>query len=194
MKYELYVLDTECTGLSYIEHDVIEISIIRVSTGEQKTWALRPLNENSIQQGALKVNGHKLEDLKHLTKYGRETYLDPNKVIVDIENWLAQDDLPAENRCLIAHNARFDYCMLEQLWTKCNSLETFPWGRRYVDTMAIQFFFDFCKEEMLDSYSLNSLGKVYGVKNDKSHTAASDTLCTKEIFMKQVDLFKKLMK
>ena len=191
--YEIYVCDTETTGLA-LGCDIIELSILRLSTGAQKTWMLKAANEQSIETGALRVNGHKLEDITHKTKYGRENYLDPIKVIVDIENWLAEDMLPAENRVITAHNTRFDYNMLEQLWIKCGSLETFPFGRRYLDTMQIQFFLDFCKDDLSTSYSLANLTKKYGLTNSKAHTAAADTLTTKDILVKQIDYVKKLLK
>ena len=38
-----------------------------------------------------------------------------------------------------------------------------------------------------------NLIKKYGVVNTKAHTAAADTLATKEVFLKQVEYFKKLL-
>ena len=90
MNYVIYVADVETTGLDSRIHDVIELSLNRLSDNVQKTWCLKPLNIPGIDPGALRVNGHKLEDLKHETKHGRETYLDPRKVIVEIENWMGR--------------------------------------------------------------------------------------------------------
>ena len=86
MDYVIYVGDTETTGLDSRLNDVIELSLCRLTDGEQKTWCLRPINPGNIDQGALRVNGHKIEDLTGQTKEGREKYLDPNKVIIEIEN------------------------------------------------------------------------------------------------------------
>ena len=87
----LYVLDTETTGLDASKNDVIELSIIRLATDEQRTWCLKPINFEDISLDALRVNGHKLEDLKGLTKDGRERYCTPNKILVEVENWLMED-------------------------------------------------------------------------------------------------------
>lgn len=194
MNYAIYVADVETTGLDPYNNDVIELSLLRLSDGEQKTWCMKPLNFQTIETAALKINGHKLEDITHVTKYGQDTYLDPAKVIVDIENWVLNDDASTNNRVLCGQNIAFDKNMLEQLWTKCNSKDTMPFGRRTLDTMTIEFFLDLCKGEMALGYSLSNLTKKYGVTNSKAHSAASDVLATKEVFEHQISFFKKLLK
>lgn len=194
MEYVLYIVDTETTGLDSHKNDVIELSMYRLTDNVQKTWCLKPLNYDTIDSGALRVNGHKLEDLKHETLHGKETYLDPNKIIVEIENWVSEDCVPAEKRILTGQNISFDKNMLEQLWIKCNAKDSFPFGRRLMDTMQIEFFLDWCKGTLAEGYSLNNLVKKYGVKNEKAHTAAADVKATKEVFEKQVEYFKKILK
>lgn len=192
MNYTLYFIDTETTGLSS-DCEIIELSLIRSTDYAQKTWCLKPTNTASIELGALRVNGHKLEDITWQTKTGKDTYKNPVDVIVEIENWIAEDMAPAEGRILVAHNVVFDKNKLEQLWARCGSSDTFPFGRRTLDTGSIDFFMDWCKGEMAEGYSLRNLAKKYGVKNDKAHTAASDTLTLKDIFEKQVEAFKKIL-
>lgn len=194
MDYVLYVADVETTGLDFYKHDVIELSLYRLTDNVQLTWCLQPTNLSTIDTGALRVNHHKLEDLRHETKFGRDTYKDPSKVIVDIENWISEDGVPTEKRILVGQNVSFDKNMLEQLWSKCNSKDTFPFGRRILDTMQIEFFLDWCKGSMAEGYSLNNLVKKYGVKNEKAHTAEADVKATKEVFDKQVEFFKKVLK
>jgi DNA polymerase III epsilon subunit-like protein len=192
MDYSIYVVDTETTGLDSHEFDIIEVSLYRLKDAAQKTWLLQPTKPQNYEAAALRVNGHKLEDLRHETKYGRDNYKDPNKVIIDIENWLMEDEVPAEQRLCIGQNVSFDLEGLQQLWIKCQSKDSYPFGRRYMDTMVVELFMDYCKGQFADYYNLNSIIKKYGVKNDKAHSAAADTKATKELFMKQVDLFKKL--
>jgi DNA polymerase III alpha subunit (gram-positive type) len=193
MNYTIYICDTETTGLDSRKHDVIEICLYRLNDGAEKTWCLKPLNPDNIEVVALRINGHKLEDLTHKTKNGINTYLDPHKVIVEIENWMSEDNTPVQNRVLCGQNISFDKDMLQQLWSKCNSTETFPFGRRMVDTMGIEFFMDLCKGTMSEGYSLANLVKKYGIKNEKAHTAASDVKATKEVFQNQIDFIKKLL-
>lgn len=193
MAYSLYVADCETTGLTQ-DNDIIEVSFLRMSDGVQKTWCLKPLNFNMIDPGALRVNGHKLEDITHQTKFGRDTYLDPAKTIVEIENWIMEDDCPAEMRCLVGQNVFFDKMMLEQLWTKCNSKDTFPFGRRIMDTMVMAFMIDYAEENLADNYSLSALIKKYGIKNDKAHSAAADVRATKELFDAQIKYLRNQLK
>lgn len=195
MNYVFYVADIETTGLDSHKHDVIELSLHRLndtSENAQKTWCLKPLMPDNIEAEALRINGHKLEDLLHKTKEGRERYLEPSQVLVDVENWLSDDMVPAEKRFLIGQNIGFDKERLEQLWTRCNSRDSFPFGRRLIDTMQIELFFDFCKGQFAEGYSLKNLGKKYGIKNEKAHTAAADVKATKEVFEKQVEYFKEV--
>ena len=201
MKYSFYVADIETTGLDSHLHDVIELSLLRLgdtSEANQKTWCFKPLNPDTIDMDALRINGHKLDDLLHKTREGRECYLDPHNAIVDVENWLADDGFPAEKRFLIGQNIAFDKDRLEQLWIKCNAKGSFPFGRRLMDTMQIELFVDYVKTVMgigdfAEGYSLNNLVKKYGVKNEKAHSAAADTKATKEVFEKQVEWFKSVL-
>lgn len=188
-----YVIDTETTGLDFVKNDVIEVSILRLSNDEQKTWFMKPLQPENIEASALRINGYKLEDLCHQTKYGKDTFLDPYKCIVEIENWLLEDNMPAENRIIVGQNPSFDKNMLEYLWRKCEAQDSFPFGRRLIDTMQFEVFMDLAQDTKSDSYSLNSIIKKYGIKNDKAHTAAADVKATKEVFIKQIEVIKKLI-
>jgi len=196
MNFSFYVTDIETSGLDSHLHDVIELSMYRLgdtSENAQMTWCFKPLTPETTEPIALRINGHKIDDLLHKTKEGRERYRDPNIVLIEIENWLALDGLPAERRFLIGQNVAFDKERLEQLWIKCNSKDSFPIGRRYMDTMIFELFMDYCKGEFAEGYSLNQIIKKYGIKNEKSHTAAADVMATKQVFEKQVEFFKRLL-
>lgn len=191
--FEFYVLDTETTGFDITgDHSPIEISIIRYSTNVQKTWLVKPINTETIDAKALKVNGHKLEDITHKTSYGKENYLEASKVIVDIENWIAEDLLSSEDRILVGQNIAFDKYALMHMWKVCNCTDSFPFGRKSLDTMQLELILDLSKGKYEESYSLNSLIKRYNVKNEKAHTAASDTLATKNLFEQQLKMYSKL--
>lgn len=195
MNYELYVVDTETSGLSCVDHSPIEISIYRLSTDEQKTWQLKPINLETISDAALRVNGHKLEDLKGKTSYGREIYKDPSKVLVEIEDWVNRDGLPSSDKILVGQNVKFDKDMLLELWKKCGTEGTFPFNDRHtMDTMILEFAMDYAKENMAVGYSLNNLCKKYGVKNKGAHTAEADTFATMEVFKAQIEFLKKALK
>lgn len=194
MDYSIYVADVETTGLDNRVNDVIELSLLRLTDGVQKTWCLKPFNPNAIDPDSLRINGHKREDLLHQTKEGRELYLDPNKVIVEVENWVMEDGSGTTERILAGQNVGFDVNFLEQHWIKGGVRDSFPFNvKRQLDTMQIEFFMDLCKGSMADGYSLKNLTAKYGLKNEKAHTAAADTKVTKEVLVKQIEVFKKAL-
>lgn len=190
LDYSIYVLDTETTGLRAEKHDVIELSIYRIATGEQKTWCLKPFNVDAIDPGALKKNMHKLEDLKHETKFGRETYLDPKQVIIEVENWMMEDGVSSEDRILLGQNPSFDKFFLERLWDKCDSTGTFPFGRKMIDTMQIVLLMDLVTGGKRKAYGLSSLVDDFGVKKEKAHRADADVKMTKDLWLKLFEINK----
>jgi len=194
MEYVIYIVDVETTGLDDRVNDVIELSIHRLTDDVQKTWCLRPFNPSAIEADSLRINGHKKEDILHQTKEGRERYLDPNKVIIEVENWVMEDGVPTTQRILAGQNCSFDKSFLEQHWIKGNSKDSFPFGRRMLDTMQIEFFLDLCRGKMAEGYSLNNLTKKYGLKNEKAHSAAADVKVTKDVLLKQIELFQAKLK
>jgi DNA polymerase III alpha subunit (gram-positive type) len=191
MNYTIYVLDTETTGLDCVKNDVIELSISKFPSNEQKTWKIQPINIDNIDPGALKVNGHKLEDLLWKTSYGKETYLPANKIIIDVENWLMEDGVATENRIMVGHNVGFDKGMLEQLWSKCDSKDSFPFGYHTLDTFQLEFIINYCSNTAAEGYSLNKLNKKYGIVNSKAHSAEGDVQATVELLNKQLNFLKK---
>ena len=191
MDYVIYVVDTETTGLDDRKNDIIELSFHRLTDDVQKTWCIKPINPEAIDLGSLRINGHKLEDLLHQTKAGRDRYLDPSKVMIEVENWVMEDGVPNTQRVLAGQNVGFDRGFLEQHWIKLQSKDSFPFGRRFLDTMQIEFYLDLCKGSMAEGYSLNSLTKKYGLKNEKAHTAAADVKVTKEVLQKQIEFGQK---
>jgi len=192
--FVIYVVDTETTGFDDRLNDIIEISMYRLNDDSQKTWCLKPLNNDTITAGALRVNGHKLEDLKHETKLGRETYLSPDKVLVDIENWMMEDGVTSEDRILVGQNVSFDKGFLRHLWEKCGSEGTFPFGRKMMDTIQIVLLMDLCKGVKRKSYTLGSLASDFDIKKEKAHRADADTRMTKDLWLKQLSFFKPLLK
>jgi len=194
MNYVIYVADVETTGLDNRLNDVIELSLHRLTDNVQKTWYIKPFNPNTIDPDSLRINGHKREDILHQTKEGRERYLDPLKVMIEVENWTMEDGVPSGQRILAGQNIGFDVNFLEQHWIKGGAKDSFPFSvKRMLDTMQIEFFMDLCKGKMAEGYSLKNLTTKYGLKNEKAHTAAADVKVTKDVLLKQIEIFKKAL-
>lgn len=193
--YVLYVLDTETTGMNPEIHDIIEISMCRLSLSkpesvEQKTWLLKPLNPEAIQDDALRVNKHKKEDVLHFTKFGKENYLPPEEVVADIERWIMEDEVSIIDRVAGGQNIQFDIGHLRALWNKVGYKDTFPFSvdndNRLFDTKMFAMAIDLCTGRRRRFYNLSSLVDSFHAKKLKAHRADADTLMT-------VDLLRKML-
>lgn len=189
--FQIYIADTETTGLDFLINEICEISIYHLNQDRQKTWFLRALKPETIQPDALRINGIKIEDLLHKTAEGREKYKEPKEVLVEIENWMADDLSPSTERILVGQNIQFDSNFLEKLWKDNGASDTYPFGNRpfLLDTRQVELFINLVKGERNEYYNLGSLIKKYNLKNSKAHSAASDTLATKELFLEQLKVF-----
>ena len=193
--YIIYVVDTETTGLSAEEHDVIEISFCRLSMSnpddrEQKTWYLRALNPSTIQDEALRINRHKKADILHFTKAGQERYLEPSDVVVDIENWVMEDDMSAMDRIVIGQNVEFDILAMKALWERVGCKDTYPFetekGMRILDIKQVATLIDMLTGRRRRYYNLSTLVKSFGAKKRKAHRAEDDVAMTVDVMVKML--------
>lgn len=194
--YIIYVGDTETTGMDETIHDVIEISLCRFSMDspddrDQRTWYLKALNPMTIQEEALKVNGHKREDIIHFTAAGKEKYQEPSEVVLDIENWIMEDDASVIDRMLVGQNIAFDIRMLKELWKRMGASDTFPWdvdrGKRSLDTQGICNFIDLCTGRRRRYTNLGTLVKAFGIKKRQAHKAEDDVAMTTDLLVKMLE-------
>lgn len=202
--YVLYIIDTETTGMIPEEHDIIEISACRIlldkdePTREQKTWLLKAINPRSIEDDALRVNGHKREDITHMSKFGKENYKEPADVVSEIELWMMEDSVSAIDRIFIGQNPKFDIDMMKALWKKVGSKDTFPFvlenDNRVIDTKQIATLWDICTGRRRRYYNLSSLVKSFGVKKGKAHKAEEDVRMTADLFIKLINPVQEVVK
>jgi len=197
--YVQYVVDCETTGVNPDKHDVIEVCFWRLSDDECKTWCLKPLDVEAIDDRALKINKHKRDDLIHKTAKGRETYLDPAVVLPEIEMWIMQDGVGSENRVFIGQNPKFDYDFLVKLWQKMNTEETFPFGfwlgegedrinlGFIIDTIQLARVIDLCTDKRRRRYGLGALVKDFGITKAQAHRADGDVKMTKDLYLKMIE-------
>ncbi len=196
MGMKLYFCDTETTGLSK-DNSIIELSIMRLADDTSRTWLIKAdENPESIQDEALRVNGHLKDDILHKTSFGRQTYIEPEKAIADIENWLAEDNVPTEQRILAGQNVSgFDSERIMHLWDKYGQMDTYPFNKRLVmDTLQIELFLAWSMNDFNEYYNLKSLAEKYKIKTGRLHKAEEDTRVVKEVFLKQVERVQKLIK
>ena len=121
-----YVCDTETTGLSASQHEVVEISIIRCDDRLQLTEFIKCEYPENASYDALRITGKTLEDLKR----GKS-----KKEVVDrVNEFLSQDGLTPSHRCIIGHNINFDRKFIHTLFEKVN--KEFP-AHLWLDTIAM---------------------------------------------------------
>lgn len=187
--FQIYIADTETSGLDYLKHDILELSLYHLNQDRQKTWCLKAVNPEQAEPEALRINGHKLTDITHQTPEGRERYQDPAKVMVEVENWMLEDLARPDEKILCGHNIQFDENFLQALWKKNNASDTYPFGNRpfLLDTRQIELMINLVEGKREQYYNLGTLTKKYGVKNTKAHSAAADVLATKELFLAQLN-------
>lgn len=201
-QYVIYVSDTETTGLDKDLNEIIELSMIRLFLDgsreeEQKTWLMKALKPETITDEALKINGHKREDILCLTAHGKENYINPKELLPKIENWIAEDDVTSADRILGGQNIMFDFDIMESTWKRHGVIDTFPFqlghNKLTIDTKQLALFIDIIAGKRRKFYNLGSLIKAYGIKKEKAHRADADTRMTKDLLLKQILPFKKVV-
>jgi len=192
-KLSVYVIDTETTSLSSEKGDVVEVSILRTNDMEQKTWFIKPTRIDGIEDGALKVNGIKKEDLLWQTQEGKEKYRLLEDVLPEIENFICDDGAKINDRILAGQNIAFDQGWLKDMWLRAGCKDSYPFSGygMLIDTKCLALFFDWTNGENNESYSLKNLIKKYGVEKKRLHSANDDTMMTYELLMKFVEKVKK---
>lgn len=194
--YIIYVIDTETTGFNPVENDIIELSALRlIKYGsdfkrEQKTWFIKPVNVNNISDEALKVNGHKKEDILWQTKEGKEKYVELADALSDFELWIMEDCASVMDRIFAGHNPVFDANFMKASWSKANSESTFPFdltaNNRILDTKQLVVFIDICTGRRRSKYNLSEVVKCFDIKKGKAHRADEDTRMTADFLEKVV--------
>jgi DNA polymerase III epsilon subunit-like protein len=151
------ILDLETTGLmsSNSFHEICELSIIRATDRVQLSRKVKVDNPMNASTDALKVIGKTIDDLKKgISKI---------QLINDVENFLSEDGLTYEHRCLVGHNIiNFDRKFLWQQWESYN--KTFPMYL-YLDTMQM----------------MRSINKKNGIKGGANLIAACDYFGIKKV-------------
>jgi DNA polymerase III alpha subunit (gram-positive type) len=193
-QYIPYVCDVETTNIDYDLGDIIEISLKRLTDNAHKTWYLKAINIENIDMGALKVNGHKYEDITWKTFEGRQKYLEPAHQLIEIEKFILEDNSSQEWRLVVGHNVSgFDIPYIKSLYKRNKCMDQYPFGIRAFDTMQIEMFAEFAKDPHNVpniSFSLSSRTKEYGLKNEKAHSAEMDVKVTADYFLAVLDKYR----
>jgi len=195
-KLIVYAVDTETTNLSEEVGDIIEISLLRTSDMQQKTWWIKPTNPDGIDDGALKVNGYLREDLLWQTDAGKEKFKLLDEVLPQIENWVYDDGEVPFNRILAGHNVSFDEKFIKKAWQKIGCVDTYPFSSygMLIDTKSLTLFYDWMNGLHNEKYNLGACIKKFGLEKRKYHGAEEDTKSAYDLLMHLSKAFNKEIK
>lgn len=162
------VVDVETTGLSAIEHEIIEIGAIIVSERQIKAeyHALVKANAN-IPPAIESLTG--LSD-ELLSQEGREL----GEVLTEFLAFAG--DFP-----VVSHNADFDYGFLRSACERCG-LPLF--SNQCVDTLALA-------RRLVDdakNYKLETLIDYFGIEANGLHHSVEDCMSIKQLYEKLIEL------
>lgn len=176
--HNLAFTDIETTGLDAHKHEIIELGCIVVRqtpriTGESGVeiveefeFKIKPEHLDTADPEALKINGYNKHD------WGSAIPL-KEALEIFVEK--------TEGAALVAHNVIFDWVFLEEAFRKTGIKNRMHYHK--LDTLSIAFarLYDDPKAQ---KFSLRALASYFGVRNEKAHSALSDTRTMFEIYKK----------
>jgi len=193
MSLEYYVLDTETTGLKAGYHEVNQIALIRVATGEEFVEKLVCQHPYRASQQAL--------DIQKTARADLVTGTFPLRVIEEVDAFLQKDGKTREHRCIVAHNESFDRKFCHALWDEYNKefkanlwLCTKKLAQAYTKKNGIQKVAAMQRDANVQlgksgiSYSLDNLMIGFGLTPvGTSHSAIGDSRNTVILFNHLMD-------
>ena len=164
------VLDFETTGLDLQVDEIVEIGAVKIKEG-------RIVDEYHTLIKPSKALSGKSSEITGITQEMLEGERSIEEILPEFLEFL-------EDSILVAHNANFDYRFL-RLWIK--KVLKKDWEKPYVDTLAL------AKSLLrLKSYSLDSVVKKLGLGPFRHHRALDDARVTAQVFLRFVEMMKKI--
>jgi DNA polymerase III epsilon subunit-like protein len=176
-----YVLDLETNGLNHRFHEISELSILRAGDRTQLSRKVRVMKPENSNIDALRITNKTMDDLRK--------GISPTTLVDEVDNFLAEDGLTADHRCIVGHNAiRFDREFLWTLWARHK--RTFP-ATNWLDTMHLAKAAAKKQQLIKPKLNLSAACDIFGVKKVAGqHNAQDDTrncYFLWECLMQQID-------
>ncbi len=162
------VVDVETTGLSDVEHEIMEIGAIKVIDRQIEAKF----------QTLVKVRGSIPSSIKTLTGLSDTVLESEGKELAEVmpEFLLFVADLP-----IVSHNADFDYGFLRAACKRCDLPLL---SNRSVDTLAIA-------RRLIDdvkNYKMVTLLDYFGIEASEMHRSMEDCIITNKLYVKLIKL------
>lgn len=163
-----YIVDLETNGLAYRNnfHEITEFSLLRAHDKMQLSRKVKVSHPENSSFDALRITSKTIEDLKK--------GVSKQELIEEVEQFLSEDGLTPECRCLVGHNViNFDRKFLWQQWEYFN--KTFPFSL-YLDTLNMSKTYAKKVGLVKPSLKLEAACDLFGInKVSGTHTAKGDT-------------------
>ena len=171
----LTFVDTETTGLDVLQHEVIELGMLKVEVDRNWNYGqiecyeakIKPRFIKRASPQALKINGYTSDKWKKAIK--------PDIALQKFKSWVESSDY------IVGQNLIFDYNFLNQMFDR-HELER-PKYPKYYDTKHMAQAL--VSEGKLKRTALDYLCESYKIPSmGRSHTALVDVFRTFELFKK----------
>ena len=173
-KHDLAFIDIETTGLSVVEHEIIEIGCVitnsQLDIKEEFEIKIKPKRIESADHVALKVNHYNEKDWENAYELKDALKIISKKI---------------KDCIMVGQNVAFDSSFLEYNFEKNNIKNSLHYHR--LDTISIAWA-KFHNDENFLHFSLRELCKYFDIINENPHSALSDARATYEIYKKLMDL------
>ncbi len=173
-KHNFAFIDIETTGLSLIEHEVIEIGCVitdpHLEVIEEFSVKIKPEHIENAHPTALKVNHYKEEDWKDAG------------TLKDAMKLLAQK---TKDCIMVGHNVAFDAGFIEHSFNALGITNAMHYHK--LDTVSIAWA-KLHREPDLEHFSLRELCARFDIKNEHAHTGLSDARATHLLYKKLMEL------
>ncbi len=162
---DIVVFDTETTGLSVEEDDVVQIAAIKLHKGEFVEGS-----EFNVFIRTVREIPEMLGDLKNplIEEYQRQTLLEAPDALQRFMDY-------AEGCVLLGHNAQYDYHIMDNnMRRRCGREDFKQHFPRCLDTLHIARIIN----PRLRSHKLKDLIVEFGLEGENSHLANDDIMAT----------------
>jgi DNA polymerase-3 subunit epsilon len=182
MKTELLAfIDVETTGLDADKHEIIQLACVlakqtpRVGKGpevsiiEEFELKIAPTRLQDAEPDALRING--FNEMEWV-------------FAIDLKNAMEHLAKKAKGAIMVAHNLTFDDAFIQKAFKSTGVENTLHFQK--LDTLSLAFAQHYNKGDV-DKYSLRYLCELYGIKNERAHTALADTKALFEVYKKMMN-------
>jgi DNA polymerase III epsilon subunit-like protein len=163
----LFVIDTETSGLDPQKCEILEIGAVNYNTGETFEVKVHPLHIKDAEPRALEVNGYNEKDWE-------EAFLLPNALKL-LSQFIGGEAYMA------AFNVSFDRAFLEKAYKDCNL--PYPFHYHHLDVMSIAW----SKGGWIVVPSLKQVCTHFGIEPEPAiHSALNGAQCAYQILKKLI--------